>query len=290
MDLLTYEWRRARSIRTTWITSLFVILSVVGFSYLISIAGTDADGNPVKVPAAEVVSQSVLGNPIVMVLVASLGAMAFGHEYRYGTIRLTLTAFPRRTGVFFAKLLTTLLIPLLVLAVAVAASYGLLVALGSGGHRCSRGPGDPWTDALWQMAVFVLHLRGLGLLPDRDHPQPSPGDHRAVAAVLGGDGADRDARRAGSTGCRRCLPLSVHADVVRGEDVALVGGRLGGVDGGSAGARFRAASSPGRLRLSARPLLRSDQHQLQDATIWSRGLRAVTTQRNADDSYARLSH
>ncbi|MBK6763335.1 MAG: ABC transporter permease [Micrococcales bacterium] len=195
MDLLTYEWRRARSIRTTWITSLFVILSVVGFSYLISIAGTDADGNPVKVPAAEVVSQSVLGNPIVMVLVASLGAMAFGHEYRYGTIRLTLTAFPRRTGVFFAKLLTTLFIPLLVLAVAVAASYGLLVALGSTDTAALGDPAITWPDALWQMPVFVLTYAVLAFcltLITRNHPLGIIGPlllslvETALIAILGG--------------------------------------------------------------------------------------------------------
>ncbi len=193
MDLLMYEWRRARSIRTTWITSAFVILAVVGFSYLFSIAATDDEGNAISVPAADVISQSVLGNPIVMVLVASLGAMAFGHEYRYGTIRLTLTAFPRRTGVFFAKLLTTLLIPLLVIAVAVAASYGLLLALGSA-DTTALEPTVTWTDAIWQMLVFTLTYAVLAFcltVITRNHPLGIIGPlllslvETALVAILG---------------------------------------------------------------------------------------------------------
>ena len=34
MELLTFEWRRARSIRTTWVTSLFVILGALFFAFL----------------------------------------------------------------------------------------------------------------------------------------------------------------------------------------------------------------------------------------------------------------
>lgn len=149
MDLLTYEWRRAKSIRTTWITSLFVIASAVGFAYLGVIASTDFAGNPVTMSTTDLLSGSIVGNPIAIVLLASLGATAFGHEYRYGTIRLTLTAFPRRARVFFAKLAMTLLIALVVTAVSVAAGYGLLLLTGN----VSAG-GQSWATLAWQVGVF----------------------------------------------------------------------------------------------------------------------------------------
>lgn len=179
MELLTFEWRRARSIRTTWITSLFVIAAVVAYAYLVTVAATDIDGNALTLPPADVVVQSVLGNPIVLVLVASLGAMAFGHEYRYGTIRLTLTAFPRRTGVFFAKLLMTLLIPLVVLAVAAALSYALLFLLGATQATAGIEAIDPtvgglsWTEVAWNIAVFAVTYAGLAFsltVITRNHP------------------------------------------------------------------------------------------------------------------------
>ena len=50
MELMTYEWRRAKSIRTTWITSFFVIASAVGFAYLGTLAFADAADTPVAAP------------------------------------------------------------------------------------------------------------------------------------------------------------------------------------------------------------------------------------------------
>lgn len=132
MELLTFEWRRARSIRTTWITSLFVILGALFFAFLGTVSVVDEDGTALRLPATDLIKTAVVDNPIAMVLIASLGAMAFGHEYRYGTIRLTLTAFPRRPAVFFAKFAMTVVIALVVSAIAVVASYALLLALGAG--------------------------------------------------------------------------------------------------------------------------------------------------------------
>jgi ABC-type transport system involved in multi-copper enzyme maturation permease subunit len=168
MDLLTFEWRRARSIRTTWITSFFVIASAVGFAYLGTLAFTDVADVPVAAPTTTILSDSIIGNPIAIVLLASLGAMAFGHEYRYGTIRLTLTAFPRRAGVFFAKFTMTVVIALVVTASSVAAGYGLLLLTGN----LTPG-GQSWMTMAWQTATFALTFAllafGITVLT-RNHP------------------------------------------------------------------------------------------------------------------------
>lgn len=168
MDQLRYEWRRARSIRTTWITSLFIVASVAAFAYLGTLAATDMEGNRVHLPPSEVVLQSLVGNPIALVLFASLGAMAFGHEYRYGTIRVTLTAFPRRTGVFLAKLAITLLIVLAVTAVSAAVAYGVAVLVQPG-----VGGGVPWADVVWRIGVYAATYALLAFsltLLTRSHP------------------------------------------------------------------------------------------------------------------------
>jgi len=166
MELLNYEWRRARSIRTTWITSFFLIASVAGFAYLTTLATGDPEVD--ALPLTDLIGQSIAVNPIALVLLASLGAMAFGHEYRYGTIRLTLTAFPRRTGVFVAKLVMTILLTLSVLAVAAAVAYGVLVLV-----QADTGGGLSWTDLAWQTAVFGMTLSGLAFcltVITRNHP------------------------------------------------------------------------------------------------------------------------
>lgn len=150
-ELLTFEWRRAKSIRTTWVTSVFAVLGVAFFAFIAAVAVTDEQGNPIGLPITDALQTAVITNPITIVLVSSLAAMAFGHEYRYGTIRLTLTAFTRRTGVFFAKLFITLLIVLLVVALSVAAGYGVIAATGKG------ETGDlTWASLAWHCAVFGL--------------------------------------------------------------------------------------------------------------------------------------
>lgn len=166
MALLTYEWRRAKSIRTTWITSFFVIASVAGFAYLATLV-SEIDSGAVVPPLTEILTVSA-ANPIAFVLVASLAAMAFGHEYRYGTIRLTLTAFPKRPGVFFSKLFMTLLIPLAVAAVAIAAAYGVLLATGA-----ASGAEVSWPTVAWQVAAGTVNIAVLAFsltVITRNHP------------------------------------------------------------------------------------------------------------------------
>lgn len=168
MDQIAYEWLRARSIRTTWITTFFIVASVAAFAYLGTVASTDMDGNPLRVPLSDLVLQSLLGNPVALVLFASLGAMAFGHEYRYGTIRVTLTAFPRRTGVFLAKLAMTLLI---VLAVTVVSAV-LAFVVGALAQPAVDG-GVPWTEVAWQIGVYAATYSLLAFsltLLTRSHP------------------------------------------------------------------------------------------------------------------------
>ena len=167
MEILAFEYRRAKSIRTTWITSLFVILAAAAFAYLGTFAD-DFDEGLDRIPTTDLVAGALLGNPIVIVLIASLGAMAFGHEYRYGTIRLTLTAFPGRVGVFFGKLFTTDALTLFVVALAAVAGYALLVLLG---ETASGGPS--WATVAWQVAVFTLTYALLAFsltLITRNHP------------------------------------------------------------------------------------------------------------------------
>lgn len=167
-ELLTFEWRRAKSIRTTWITSLFAVLGVAFFAFIAAVAITDEDGNPIGLPTTDALQTSVITNPFFIVLISSLGSMAFGHEYRYGTIRLTLTAFTRRTGVFFAKFFMTVVILLIVTALSVAAGYGIIALSGKG-----ESSDLSWLSMGWHCAVAALTYGGLAFaltVITRSHP------------------------------------------------------------------------------------------------------------------------
>lgn len=168
MELLSFEWRRARSIRTTWVTSAFVIVGAIFFAFIGTAAAVDETGESLALPVTDLIKAALVDNPIAMVLIASLGAMAFGHEYRYGTIRLTLTAFPRRTPVFLAKLVMTMLIALAVAAVTVAVTYLFLLAIDA------VAPGGlTWAQLVFQVTVFAITFAGLAFaltVITRNHP------------------------------------------------------------------------------------------------------------------------
>lgn len=149
---LRYEWRRISSVRATWILSGVCLLVVVGLSLLTVLALSEAgqtavpdSGGPLSpgqpsdpgepsapviptpvIPLAELVGQ-LAGNFIVLVLLGTIAAQVFGQEYRHGTIRLTLTAFPRRTQIFAAKLAVSLAVISAVFAVCLVAATGIVL-------------------------------------------------------------------------------------------------------------------------------------------------------------------
>lgn len=102
ISALTYEWRRLWSVRSTWIVSA-IYLFIVGF----------LGAGPIFL-TQEVNLQSWAGlystpsNVLALVALSVVAAQAFGHEYRYGLIRLTLSEFPARERVLFAKTIVTL--------------------------------------------------------------------------------------------------------------------------------------------------------------------------------------
>lgn len=170
MGNMVYEWRRASSVRTTWVTGLSVTIAAAFIAVITVYAVTDTSGNKITLPATELVNQALISNPVVIVLVSSLGAMAFGHEYRYGTIRLTLTAFPKRGRVFWSKLAITVLIAVVAVAIAAAVVYLLLTALQGAGD-------DPAAMSVptlaWHLLVFAITYSVLAFaltVITRSHP------------------------------------------------------------------------------------------------------------------------
>jgi ABC-2 type transport system permease protein len=104
-DALRYEWVRLRTLRSTWwLLGISLALGVV-IGGLIGWASRSADapdGNEI-VAAALTSGSAFSGIPLPAVLIGLVGVFALGHEYRYGTIRSTLLAVPRRQVALAAK-------------------------------------------------------------------------------------------------------------------------------------------------------------------------------------------
>lgn len=113
-DALAYEWVRIRTLRSTWwITGLAFVLGT-GISGLISWSlhheftthgnihiGFDFLGSVV------VTQLGATGHPpdLICYLLALIGIFAWGHEYRHGMIRASLTALDSRAALWWAKFL-----------------------------------------------------------------------------------------------------------------------------------------------------------------------------------------
>lgn len=114
---LRYEWARLTTLRSTWWISGGSILVGVGFTFFVAMViqldtpmelSGDVDGDYSRFILDAAMTQFSNVDPsfyLLAYVVAILGVLAWGHEYRHGMIRATLTAVPSRTAVFSAKLL-----------------------------------------------------------------------------------------------------------------------------------------------------------------------------------------
>jgi ABC-2 type transport system permease protein len=134
---LRYEWVRIRTIRSTIWLSVVAVVFGIGLSFLISmgVSFSFRSANPpgpadLRDLGPGVVTQfAALGAPyFVAYILAMIGVFAWGHEYRHGMIRATLTTLSSRTSAWVAKFVVVAAWVLLVAAVTMLGSLlaGLL--------------------------------------------------------------------------------------------------------------------------------------------------------------------
>jgi len=145
--LLSYEWRRMRSLGS----DRALLAGVVAFALLADLA---AAGKPLD---AEGVVFHVVQRDLAVrwLAAAAIGAQAFGHEFRYGTIRATLLGFPRRGRLLAGKVAAAALAGTGGALLASAASFALLLAL-------TRWDGSLFGDPrLWRSLAYGAVTVGL---------------------------------------------------------------------------------------------------------------------------------
>lgn len=120
---LRYEWRRITTIRSSWIIIVLTAMFAALFTWVLSLAGDIAEeaGTSLSGGWSLLTGAAV---PLGTVLVSVIGAQAIGQEYRYGIVRLTLTAFPSRTTVAVAKTLVAALFTVIAALAGLAAAFG----------------------------------------------------------------------------------------------------------------------------------------------------------------------
>jgi len=122
--MFKYEFLRITSLRSSWVLTTLGTLMVSAISYL-AVDSLGAVGNGSD--AIEFSNLIPAFVPIWGIWAATLASQAFGHDYRHGTIRLTLSTFPNRFAVYFVRVFTVLIW----CAIWLAVTFGLIASLVS---------------------------------------------------------------------------------------------------------------------------------------------------------------
>ena len=102
---LLSEWTKVRSVRSTWISLIVIVVAGIGLSALVSNieAGRWASLGVADRLQFDPVRFSQTGEFISQFVVGVLGALVVTSEYATGSIRTTLATVPRRSTVLAAK-------------------------------------------------------------------------------------------------------------------------------------------------------------------------------------------
>jgi ABC-2 type transport system permease protein len=131
---LRYETVRITTVRSTILSLGFALLIGLGLGYLVSepvFLGFDELGNPIGEQLID--WYGAFGIPLALsaVFAAVIASQSIGQEYRFGLIRLTLTAFPKRAQILVAKLAVVVFAAVVVALASYAGSWIAVALRGS---------------------------------------------------------------------------------------------------------------------------------------------------------------
>ena len=161
-DVLTSEWTKLRSVRSTYWTLLVAVATPIGLSALVAVALANSPGKGAPV---DPLLPGVLSQEYAVLAVGVMGVLAFSTEYSTGLIRTTFAAVPRRRAVLAAKAAVIGAVTLVAGELVAFASFALVQAVLSGKHlgvSLSR-PGVPGAVLAAGLLLFVVATMGLGL-------------------------------------------------------------------------------------------------------------------------------
>jgi hypothetical protein len=162
-DILTSEWTKFGSVRSTYWTLLIAAVTTIGISAIVAVSlrAQPAAGRPQMdplLPGFASLEYAVLAAGV-------LGVLAFSSEYATGLIRTTFAAVPQRRAVLAAKAAVTGAVTLAAGELLSFASFLLAQAILSGSHLgvSLSHPGVPGAVLANGTLLFVCAMLGVGL-------------------------------------------------------------------------------------------------------------------------------
>ena len=161
-DVLTSEWTKLRSVRSTYWTLLVAVATPIGISALVAVVLSHAPGKQTPV---DPLLPGLISQEYAVLAVGVLGVLAFSTEYGTGLIRTTFAAVPRRRAVLAAKAAVIGALTLVAGEVVAFASFALVQAVLSGKHLgvSLSHPGVLGAVLAGGLLLFVVATMGVGL-------------------------------------------------------------------------------------------------------------------------------
>ena len=158
---LAYEFIRLRTLRSTWLLTIAALLMTLVSALALTVSpdvGVDGAQLGDQRAYAAVLAGATPYTPLLMGL---LGAFAFGHEYRYGTMRTALSVLPNRSNLVLAKVMAIAVWSSAVTALGVSLSVVVLLLFGAGRFEAGVGLTDPGTARVGAGIVIYVALFAL---------------------------------------------------------------------------------------------------------------------------------
>ncbi|GAA4057128.1 ABC transporter permease [Nonomuraea soli] len=158
IDVLTSEWTKMRSVRSTMWTYAAGFLLMLGFALLVSISVANTREPIDGMTGFDI---TVMGTPFASIAMATLGVLVISSEYRTGMIRTSLQAVPQRLTLLSAKVLVFTVATALISAAATAVTFFAVQPILAG-KGLDTALGDP--EVLRALIGTALFLTAGGLL------------------------------------------------------------------------------------------------------------------------------
>ncbi len=164
--VLSSEWIKTRTLRSTWLTAgvtllIVVVLGAIAAGVSLGRSGTASPGFAPPT-ATTPLTTALAGANLAVLIVAVWGSIFGAREFSSGMIRTTLAAVPRRLRVLWAKVIAfaAVAVPAVVVGVLLAFFLGMAVLSAGGADTVS------FTDTGVARVVLgtAYYIVGLGLI------------------------------------------------------------------------------------------------------------------------------
>lgn len=164
--VITSEWIKLRSLRSSRYTLLAAVAVIIGFALLAASVTSglveDPDAGRREMPPIDATTISLAGVVLAQMIIGTLGVLMIAGEYSTGMIRSSLSAVPRRLPVLWGKVIVLSGVTLTLMLLAIFTAFLAAQPIMASAQRMTLSD-DGVLRALVGAAVYLVGIGVLGI-------------------------------------------------------------------------------------------------------------------------------